>query len=308
MALLPGRIPLTYSTRKTIDNSIHLTESGSNLQKTELMKRALTLIGLLVMAVIPKIQAGVLWTQDFSAGGDFNSYVGSGANQFNEASGYGNMVTTGFNMTLNTASYSHAGVNGLPFDSQAGYLQFSYNPVAPTAAAVNTLFYIGGTYSPTSNPTNQVTTPYTTLGMYVTNTTTGTWTIRDTAHGIAADPAFSFTGSQTITIVLNNTGGSYDYDLGGGISGTLANDIYRIYVGSVLVSFSSNANLTAVNPNAVLTGFSFTAQNQLGSVVLDNFVFATTPVPEPSTYVLLMVGLAFAISMVRCQPREILSL
>jgi len=262
------------------------------------MKKVLTVFGVLAVMALSKTQAGVLWSQDFSAGGLFNSYVGPGPNQFSStvAAGYANFTTSNNNLQINAASLAVTGVYDLPFGQEAGYLQFSYNPITTGSAGLPLQVSLG----------NAVTN-YTTFGMYTLNVTTGAWSIRDTAHGVGnVDQVF--TGNQTITIVLNNTGAAFSYDLGGGINGTLANDIYRIYVGSTLMVFNGNADLSATNPATGLTGFKFNAQNIAGtSVVLDNIIFATTPVPEPSAYALLVAGLAVTIVMVRRRSNESVS-
>lgn len=285
--------------QKDFDKFIHLRKSGSTLNKTEYMKKALTVVGLLAVMAVSKTQAGVLWTQDFSAGGAFSSYVGLGPNQFSSsvASGYANFNTSNNNLQINTASGAVTGVYDLAFGQEAGYLQFSYNPIATGSAGLPLLVSLGN-----------AATNYTTFGMYNLNVNTGAWSIRDTAHGIGNIDQV-FTGNQTITIVLNNTGSAFSYDLGGGVNGTLGNDIYRIYVGSTLMLFNGNSDLSAINPATSLAGFKFNAQSIAGtSVVIDNIVFATTPVPEPSSYALLMAGVTLTVLMVRRRSKGIISL
>lgn len=247
------------------------------------------------MAVTSGTQAGVLWEQDFSAGGAFSNYVGSGPNKFSTASNYAQMTTSNFNLGMNTATNALAGVFGLDFGDSAGYLQFSFNPTSTGSVGVPALISIG---DGTSN--------YTTFGTNILSDTAGTWSIRDTAHGF--NSVTPFTGNQTITIVLNNSGSTYNYDLGGGISGSIANDIYRIYVGSTLLSFNAGVpttDLTPINPNAAITGFQITAQGRAGTYsVFDNIVFATTPVPEPSITVLLIAGIALVIAMARIRQQN----
>ena len=265
------------------------------------MKRALTLIGLLVVAATSKIQAGVLWAQDFSAGGDFNSYVGSGANQFDAAGNYSSFNTSNFNLQLTSPTSAFAATYGLDFGNSAGYFQFDFN----LASSINTgqiLPFGVGSYSGTVSN-------WLSSAVQVLNSSTLSWNIRDTFYGVNSNQ--TFTGPQRITFVINNSGGSFDYDLGSGISGMLTDNTYRVYVGSQLLTFGSPAVDTrpAANPNIDIEGFRLTGGNPAGGVVtLDNIIFATTPVPEPSTYALLMAGLAFAISMVRRQPKEITSL
>lgn len=226
--------------------------------------------------------AAVLWSQDFNAGGAFSTYVDTTqttSNKFRSASGYASFNTTNFDLRLTSPTSSFAATYGLAFGEQAGYFQFTFNPVSATVTGQILPIGIGDYSTGTTN--------WLTSSIQILNTSTLSWGIRNTVQGQNSD--ITFTGSQTITYVLNNSGSSFSYDLGSGKTGTLANDFYQVYVGNTLVAFGGgNTSLASGNPTASIQGFRITGGNPAAGVVaLDNITFATIdPVPEPSTLAL----------------------
>jgi hypothetical protein len=284
---------------KDFDKIIHLHKSGSTLNKTEYMKKALTVVGFLAVMAVSKTQAGVLWTQDFSAGGVFQTnYVGAGPNKFAAAQNVNSFNTAGFNLQLTSPTSAAAYTSGLDFGASAGYFQFDFNLISSTAVG-QILPLAFGSYSGTASN-------WLASSIQVTNTATLTWNIRDTVHGVNSSQ--SFTGAQKITYVINNSGVSFNYDLGSGISGTLVDDAFQVYVGTTLLTFGSSSVIAAGSPGTNIEGFRIAGGNPAAGVVtLDNIVFATSPVPEPSTYALLMAGVTLTIVMVRRRSNEIIS-
>lgn len=261
--------------------------------------KTLRAISLFLPAVLAtSAHAAVLWSQNFNAGGAFSTYVDTTQvtnNKFRGASGYSSFNTASFDLQLTSPTSSFASTYGLAFGTEAGYFQFGFNPVS--ASTNNQFLQLGvGDYSGAGSN-------WLTSSAQVTNFGTGSWNIRNTNLGL--NSAQSFTGNQTITYVINNSGATFDYDLGSGISGTLANDFYRVYVGSTLLTFGGNASQAAANGTASLQGFRFSGANPgTGTVAVDNITFATiAPVPEPNA-ILLLGAAGFLALVVRRVGRQ----
>ena len=104
-----------------------------------------------------------------------------------------------------------------------------------------------------------------------------------------------FSGTQTITLDLNNSGSTVNFSTPGGGTLALANDNFAIFVGATnIIPNGQIAVGTGGTGDATLDITEFRLRYQSSgdnaTVAVDNFV--VTVVPEPSTYVLLGMGLA----------------
>jgi hypothetical protein len=89
-----------------------------------------------------------------------------------------------------------------------------------------------------------------------------------------------FTGTQKLTVVLNDSGSSFSYSAPGGGSESVAYGAYDLWVGNTKVY---DDRTTGVNTAADLSVFSITMSNPAGatSYAYDNF--NVQAIPEPAT-------------------------
>lgn len=260
------------------------------------MKTLLALSLFLPAVLATRAHGAVLWSQNFNAGGAFSTYVDATQvtnNKFRTAQTYSSMNTANFDFRMTSPSTAMVNTYGLDFGTSAGYFQYDFNLLSATVLGQISPIGIGSYSGAATN--------WLSASMQITNTSTLTWNIRDTMHGV--NSAQSFTGNQKVTYVINNSGSPLVYDLGSGISGTLANDFLRIYVGSTLLTFGGNGNVAAGAPASSIEGFRLSAGNPAAGVAaFDNIVFATIPVPEANA--VLLLGAAGALALVVRRARH----
>lgn len=237
--------------------------------------------------------------QDFSSSASLVDYIGSDANQFTLIHGATGTVDRwsivssapdnalqGFRDSGGTSGNT-TGTNGglqkndLGLANQMVVVQFDLQVTTWNSVSTSMpVLFIGSGFaaSPTAGyqPTNE-----SFARMQLQFTALDTFRMRTITEGEVSD---FFTGKQTLTWLVNNTGVSQNYDLGGGISGSLGDDSQTVWVGS-----TNAISPTGVGINADITSIqdfrlAWNASN--ATVEFDNFVIGA--VPEPSTYALFL--------------------
>lgn len=221
-----------------------------------------------------------LFTQDFSGSTTVSDYVNAtnpNNGQFN-AIGTANANTTvsinsgslQFNRTTltgGTGSFSRT-TDFNPVPTSLIYkvdITVSGNTTAQTTAAV---FQVGSGFR-TTNSAEANANVYARFGVNL-SATNGCFLIRDLT---ALTNSAEFCGTQTITFVLNNTGGTLSYTAPDGTTQTIANDTQDIYVGTTLVF--NDAPVTTPTQSITDLKFAFTAG--IGTIQLDNLLINQIP-------------------------------
>jgi hypothetical protein len=224
----------------------------------------------------------VLFQQDFTSSSTVSSYVAT-----SPSTGQFNAITAGTGTSVSIASGS------LKYTRTSGTATFTrstdISPVPPTLSYQFTVtvtngtattraaeFQIGSGFT-TANSLAGASSCYGRLGLDISGS--GSFTLRNMS-GLTGTPyAGSFSGTQTVTWVLNNSGGSISYLNPSGGTTTLGNDKMDVYVGTTLVF----DELSATTPNLSMTDLKFGFTAGSGDIALDDLdlTFATTYVACP---------------------------
>lgn len=266
--------------------------------------KILCVAGFILAVVAVDLKAQVIFTQDFSASTTVADYVNSTSptnGQWNSisVSGAGTTVsiTNGalvFSRTGNAGSFSRT--TDFSPTPTALMVQFSLsvsgNTSAQTTAAV---FQIGSGFG-TANSAETNANTYTRFGINLGGTA-GEFTLRNLATSTNSG---TLSGTQALTWVINNTGGSITYTAPDSTTRSLSDDTAELWAGNSIV-LSAMAATTA---SQTMTDMKFAFTAGTGSISFDNFVI--TAIPEPSTYAAL-AGLAALIGVMVHRRRQRLS-
>jgi hypothetical protein len=217
-----------------------------------------------------------VFSQDFSSSAVVADYVSATPNtgQFNAISTNGAGTVVSINSgTLQFARTADTGIFSRTTDlTSPGPTSFLYkfdvtvsgnSVVAQTAGR----FQVGSGYSTTVNLAEGNPDTYVQLGINFT-ATNGTFQIRDITN--ATDSA-SFSGTQTITWAMNNSGFTFTYLAPDGSTESLANDRTDIWVGTTRV-FNDVAVQTA---SQSMTDLKFSFGQGVGNIQIDNIQINT---------------------------------
>ncbi|MHB8523929.1 MAG: PEP-CTERM sorting domain-containing protein [Limisphaerales bacterium] len=251
----------------------------------------------IVMAAMTGIGQAQLFFQDFSSSGVVSDYVSTTPNngQFNAigSSGAGTTVSiTGSALqytrgSANTGSFSRTS-DFSPVPTTLRYqfdLGVSGNTAAQTTAAV---WQVGSGFG-TANSAEANSAVYARFAVNFT-ATAGQFQLRDVSS--SANSA-NFSGTQTISWFLNNSGSTISYTAPDNSTESLANNTADIWAGTTR-AFNNVAVLTA---SQSMADMKFAFSQGSGTITMDNFSVAPlTAVPEPEAYTLVTAGalLAFA--------------
>jgi hypothetical protein len=236
-------------------------------------------------------QGTVLWSQDFSSGGVPADYDDGVANEFDgiTTSGAAFSWSISGNSILGDRSGSNSGAlsrtTDLSISPNMAYFQFDFAPVDITTAATSSIVAYLGSNLNTNNSAATNSDVHSRFSINLTNATTEEWTVRDINGGTTYGTLF--TGTQKLTLIANNTGSALPYDLGGGVSGTLADDKFDLWVGSTLAFDDAAATTGAV---VSITDFKLLWNAGNGTATFDNIVVGS--IPEPATIVCIISGTA----------------
>lgn len=217
-----------------------------------------------------------VFEQDFQASSTVGDYIGSGVNQFTD-------LTASSGTSVNIASgrllYDRTSAGGsgrfVKTTSFAGnpntlYLQFDME--VPTSAASQSsaiTLRLGSGFTDNGTIPSDATT-YAKLYVNFVGASGG-FQLRDQEG--SQNSSFTYTGSQQITWVLNNSGASIPYIGPDGNSYNLANDKHQFWVGATK-AFTSDLNATTATQSLsnIKMIFSGGSNGTLGSVAFDNFL------------------------------------
>ncbi|UFH56252.1 T9SS type A sorting domain-containing protein [Spirosoma sp. KNUC1025] len=213
--------------------------------------------------------------QNFSAGGAPASYVSSSPNdsQFNGLAGLSATVTN------NAVQFTRPTDSGTGYISRstnfAGpptslYAQFSFEVVShdPTVSSTSAvIFYLGSAFN--AGPQNPaVGDTYARIAFNLSTTTSGQFLVHTLPSGGGGTNSAAFSGRQTITFAMNNTGSNFNYLAPDGSLESLPNDTYDVWVGLTKV-FNDQAVLT---PTQTISNFKFRINNGVGVVQIGDLL------------------------------------
>jgi hypothetical protein len=254
------------------------------------MKIKSSLLALVAISIAAgSSHAAIIFTQDFSANNTLATYINASSpnsGQFNAISTSGAQATVGVNAGVLT--FTRGSGNATTFSRTTDFsptpaaisyqfnLTISGNSAAQTTAAV---FQVGSGYG-TANSSESNANTYARFGINL-SATTGQFSIRDVSNGSSSA---TFSGTQSVFWVLNNTGASINYTDPIAAASALANDRADLWLGTTKV-LNGVAIETA---SQSMTDLKFAFDGGSGTIGIDNIVI--TAIPEPSTALLGAFG------------------
>jgi hypothetical protein len=252
------------------------------------MKRILLVSTLLIHFGIKSNAQTTLFSQNFGAGGVVADYVDATAadkftaivsgNATNAAISINNnalrLVKTGaFNGGANTfyalrsSGFGSANIDLLQY--KFDYTVSNYTTIS-TSGTPNYHFLVGSSVTTDAAATNH----HSKVTITHTNTTSAPFT-----WFIAGSSGTLYSGTQTITLIANNSGELKSYIAPDGSTTTVANDTYDIWVGNTLEC----NDLAAFNPSDNLSRFKFAlpANTLAATFDIDNIVITSLPATLP---------------------------
>lgn len=239
------------------------------------------------------------FTQDFSSSTTASDYVGSDANHFDgmttdSKANFSWSIAS--NALVATKSLGYGGAltrsTDLPTVSGAIY-QFSLNVVTATStqSLPGIYFQVGAGFDTSTSAADS---PNVHSQFAINLNTDGTYVFRNVNAN--TNGSKSFTGTQNIFFVVNNTGGTLTYTAPDGTSQTVQNDKWDLWVGKSQQFDEAAATTASVAP----TDFKLTwgATGGDGRIQLDNFSVIPVPEPTPMLGGLLLITAA---GWVRCR-------
>jgi hypothetical protein len=228
------------------------------------------------------VSAQVVFSQDFSAGGTPTTYTGSGANLFDgittaNSTNLSWSITSGTlqGVRSNTTSAGEVSRTTNLATTSGGIYQFTINVISSSVAATSELIFYSGTGFTTANGTEPSGSFHSRFGVNLN--TTGGYMFRNI--DTLTNSATTFTGSNNVFFVVNNTGSTFTYTAPNATSETAANDTWDLWVGSTEVFNDQAAATATVAP----TDFKLLWQ-ALGTATIQFDNFTVIAIPEPSTW------------------------
>ncbi len=245
------------------------------------MKKLYSFVIFVITLLNSSLGFSQLFNQDFSSSTTVASYVSATPNngQFDaiSTSGAGMVLSinaTGSNKlrfarTANAGAYSRT-TDFSPTPSSLVYkfdLTVSGNSVAQTTAAV---FQVGSGFG-TANSAEANAAVHSRIGVNWT-TTAGQFSLRDL---VATTNSANFSGTQTITLYINNSGGSLSYTAPDASAQSVADDKLDVWIGTTQV-FNE---IAATTTTQTLTDLKFAFTGGTGTIDIDNINVDPIPVP-----------------------------
>jgi len=241
-------------------------------------------LGLVCFLLLTSVGHAQLLQQDFSSSTTVANYANATTptnGQFNaiSTSGSGTVLsinTTGSNKlrfarTANAGAFSRT-TDFSPTPTSMLY-RFDMTLSANSAAATNAAAFQIGSGFGTANSTEANAAVHSRIGVNFT-TTAGQFSLRDIAGGTNSS---NFTGTQTITWAINNSGATLTYRAPNGTFETLANDTHDVWIGTTRV-FN---DIVATTATQSLTDIKFVLSGANGTMDFDNFLI--DPIPSVPT-------------------------
>lgn len=246
------------------------------------MKKKILLMGFLLSLIAEMF--GQLLQQDFSSSTTVSSYVNATPSngQFNSISTSGAGTVLSINTTgSNKLRFARSGTNA---GSYARTTDFSPTPVSlmyrfdltvsanSSATTTAAMWQIGSGFG-TANSTEANASTHSRLGLNVT-ATAGQFSLRDMVNSVNTA---NFSGTQTVTWVINNSGGLLSYQAPDGTEESIGNDSFDLWVGTTK-AFDNKPSQTA---SQTLTDIKFVFNNGTATVDIDNILI--DPIPAKPT-------------------------
>lgn len=252
-----------------------------------LWSKSIFKLGLVCFLLLSFSGQAQLLQQDFSSSTTVADYANATTptnGQFNaiSTSGAGTVLsinTTGSNKlrfarTGNAGAFSRT-TDFSPTPTSMLY-RFDMTLSANSTATTNAATFQNGSGFSATNTTEANAAVHSRIGINFT-TTAGQFSLRDI--GGSASSA-NFTGTQTITWAINNSGATLTYRAPDGTFETVANDTHDVWIGTTRV-FNDIAALTATQS---LTDIKFVFSGANGTIDFDNFLIDPIPaVPTSNT-------------------------
>lgn len=243
--------------------------------------KQLLIVCLLTIAGIASAQTYL--TQDFSSSIVVSDYVNASApsnGQWNAISTSGAGTTWSINSgRLRVVRTGNAGAMSrtTDFSPTPSHLLVKFDLSVPASSLSGTnaaTFQIGSAFG-TANSNESTANCHSRLGINLT-TSANQFSLRDIVGGTSSS---NFTGTQSISWYINNSGSSITYTGPDGNSTTLANDRADVWVGTT----NTFNDIAATTATQTLTDFKFVLSNGNTTIDLDNF--SITPIPQASIIV-----------------------
>ncbi|MFM8918092.1 MAG: HYR domain-containing protein, partial [Bacteroidota bacterium] len=230
-------------------------------------------MAVLVMVAFASISASaqtpyVLFKQDFSSSTTVSSYVNLNTPSTGQFNGITSSTGSSVSITGNALRFTRSTGGAASFSRTTDLsplpktLSYQFTLNAANTAATNSaaVFQVGSGMA----TTNAAAAAGNTYGRFAIDfKSSNSFSIRNMATATASA---TFTGTQTITWTLNNTGVSISYTSPAGITETLANDRMDIYVGTTKVW----DDITTLSSTLDFTDLKFILQAGTGSLTIDN--------------------------------------
>jgi hypothetical protein len=251
------------------------------------MKRTLLISALLIHFGIKANAQTTLFTQDFAAGGATTDYVdATAANKFT-AIFSGNITTSAPSITneaLRVVKTTAGSASNNPFyairtsgfgSASIDLVQCKFNYTVSNTSlyqtSPNVNFLIGSTITGDAVVGSNF---HSRIAITHSSTTADSWFISGSTGTL-------YNGTQTITLVANNSGASKSYIAPDGSTATVGDDKFDIWVGNILEVNEGAASATSSD----LSRFKFTIPGQTlaGTFDFDNIVITSLPTTLPIT-------------------------
>jgi hypothetical protein len=217
----------------------------------------------------------IYFEQNFSAGGTPASYVSSTPNN-TQVNGLAGLSAT---ITNNSVQFSR------PTDANTGHIarstnfagtptslhvQFSFEVISSDPSVTGTsavMFYVGSSFnSGPTNPNNGDT--YARLGIALASTGSGQFQVRTVPSGGGGVTSASFSGRQTLTFAMNNSGATLKYVSPTGVMEPLPDDTYDIWVGTT--KFANDQPVLTASQS--INNFKFRLNDGVGVMQIGNII------------------------------------
>ena len=217
-----------------------------------------------------------LFQQDFSSSTNLADYISAASpnnGQWNAIGTSGAQVTvTATNHDLrftrgtgNAGSFSRT--TDFPGPPAALVCKFDLTVSGNSVAQTTTATWSMGTNYGTANSAEANAKVHSRFALNLT-ATDGQFTLRNIGAGTNSGP---FSGTQNITWVINNSGGTITYQAPDGSQETVADDTADVWAGTT----KAIDNLPATGPTNALTDWKFSFENGSATIAMDNFLIAT---------------------------------
>ena len=242
---------------------------------------SVAMLGLVTAGLLPA-RAAVLFTQDFASGGTPSTYVSTTPNngQWNAISSSGAGATWSVNANaLQVVRSGNAGAFTRTTDfsptpgATASRWTFTVSSSGGAGTAV-AVWQLGSGFT-TANSAEANASVHSRVGLNFT-ATSGQFQLRDIGGGVNSA---TFSGSQTILWVVNNSGSSMTYKAPDGTDESVANDKADVWVGTT----RALDEVAATTASQTLTDWKFVQSAGTSTLLLDDFLLDPVPTAPSSS-------------------------